>query len=134
MLIDLTKPATDRELRWFAGLWFPALCAVLGWFALDKAPTLAAGVWVLGAVLGLIGLVRPRAIRPVYTGLTRLTFPIGWVVSHALLLVMYFGIITPVGLLVRLFRDPLDRSFDARASTYWAPRDTAAPHRYFRQF
>lgn len=134
MLIDLTKPTTDRELRWFAGLWLPALCIVLGWLARDAAPRLAVALWVGGGLAGAAGVRWPRAIQPVYTALTRVTFPIGWVVSHAMLLVMYFGIITPVGVLVRLFRDPLDRAVDPDAPTYWVPRDQAAPERYFRQF
>lgn len=134
MLIDVTKPATTRELRWFAGVWFPALCGVLGWLAFDSLPRLAIVLWTLGVTLGLIGLARPRVIRPVYVGLTRVTFPIGWVVSHVLLLVMYYGIITPVGLLVRAFRDPLEREIDPGAPTYWVPREQAQPDRYFRQF
>jgi hypothetical protein len=79
-------------------------------------------------------LARPRVIRPLYVGLSRATLPIGWVVSHVLLAVIYFGIITPVGLLVRAFRDPLERALEPGARSYWVPREQAQPNRYFRQF
>ena len=46
-------------------------------------------------------------------------FPIGWVVSHLLLGVVYFLVLTPIGLTLRaLGRDPLERRFDQSASSY----------------
>ena len=51
-----------------------------------------------------------------------------------LLLIAYFLLVTPVGLVLRLVRDPLHRRWDAGAPSYWdfkatplagAPRGTA---------
>jgi hypothetical protein len=58
------------------------------------------------------------------------------VVSHILLAVVYFGIVTPIGLIMRLAgRDALGLKRDPNATTYWVPH--AMPkdsRRYFRQF
>lgn len=135
MLIDLTSKPAARELRLFAGLWFPAMCIVLGVAARRSgADGIAYTIWVTGVALGVSGLVRPAIIRPVYTGLIVLTFPIGWLMSHVLLLVMYFLVITPIGWLVRQFQDPMERSLDRQATSYWTPREASPPTRYFNQF
>lgn len=36
-----------------------------------------------------------------------------------LLFLLYYLIVTPIGKLVRLVRDPLTRTWDERADTYW---------------
>jgi hypothetical protein len=135
VLIQANRTLTTRQLRWFAGLWFPAFCAVVISILLRRgADTAAFALGVAAAVLSVAGLIAPSIIRPVYNGLTWLTFPIGWVLSHVLLRVMYYGIVTPVGVLVRLFTDPLERKFDRAADSYWVPHEPSKPQRYFRQF
>ncbi|MFJ4343420.1 hypothetical protein [Streptomyces sp. NPDC088915] len=37
-----------------------------------------------------------------------------------LLAIVYYLIVTPVGLLARVVRDPLTRGTDPKATTYWA--------------
>ena len=37
----------------------------------------------------------------------------------ALLLIVYLRFVTPVGLVLRLVRDPLHRELDSTARTYW---------------
>ena len=135
MLIDINSPTSDRELRWFAGLWFPALCLAAGFFAIrHHASPIAVAIWISGGALAAAGLMRPAIIRPLFRTLIWLTFPIGWVLSHALLLVLYYVIVTPIGVLVRRFQDPMERTFDRAAKSYWTPRESAESHRYFRQF
>ena len=56
----------------------------------------------LGAVAGLLALARPTALRMVYVLLSLAVFPIGFVVSHLILLVVFYGVITPLGALARL--------------------------------
>ncbi len=134
MLIDISQSPTRRELRWFAGVWWPAICGVLGWFARDASPAATVGLWTAGIVLGAAGLLRPRIIQPVYKALIVATFPLGWLLSHVVLRVMYFGVITPIAVLVRTFHDPMERAFDPDARTYWVPRAESPSSRYFRQF
>jgi hypothetical protein len=50
--------------------------------------------------------------------------------------VVYYMLLTPVGLLLRLCgNDPLRRRLDRQATSYWTPRSQDVPlDRYFRQF
>jgi hypothetical protein len=88
----------------------------------------------IGGVTCLVGMVAPAALRPLYIALVAITLPIGWLVSHALLMALYFVVITPIGWIFRLMgRDhlALERSGDA---TYWRPyRSAKSVDSYFRQ-
>ena len=90
----------------------------------------------LGGIAGLFSLVAPKGNRFIYVGLSLVAYPIGLVVSHVLLAVLFFGLITPLGLLIRtLKKDSLHRERDATASSYWVAASPARPKsRYFRQF
>jgi|SRR5215471_287124 len=126
---------TRKDLRWFAALWWPAACAAVGLMLFRKFHMLtgAAWVWSLGGLLAAAGLIAPSAIRPCYLMLIRVTYPIGWCMSHLVLAAMYFLVFTPIGFLVRTFRDPMERKFDRSACTYYTPRSGFDKTRYFRQ-
>jgi hypothetical protein len=50
--------------------------------------------------------------------------------------VVFYGVLTPIGLLMRLFgRDPLNRTFDRSATSYWIEHDPGSDlDRYFQQY
>jgi hypothetical protein len=98
--------------------------------------SLAAVFWLLAVTGRVLGLWRPALLKPVYIGLTLATWPIGWVVSHLTLALLYYGVMTPIGFLLRLSkRDPLGRGFDRNAPTYWEPYNPdRGMKRYLRQF
>src|SRR5579862_6651032 len=104
-LFNLNLSPSRKELRLFAGLWWPALCAAVSLMLVRKFHAPAPAIWVvtLGMITGLVGILSPALIRPLYIALMRLTFPIGWVVSHIVLTISYFGILAPIGLLLRIF-------------------------------
>jgi hypothetical protein len=96
---------------------------------------LAVGFWAAAVVGRLVGAVRPGWLRPVFVGMSVVTWPIGWVVSHAVLLLIYGLIFTPMALWFRLIgRDALARRPDRAAGTYWEPYNPGeALERYLRQ-
>jgi hypothetical protein len=67
---------------------------------------------------------------------TLLFMPLAWSVSTLLLVLVYYLVLSPIGLVLRLFgRDPMHRKLDRDATSYWVKRDQAVdPDRYFRQF
>jgi hypothetical protein len=76
------------------------------------------GLWVAGAVLTVGYLAIPPLRRPLYVGMSRAVYPIGWVMSHIILLVVFLFVVTPVALLQRVLgRDPMHRRLDAAASS-----------------
>ena len=71
-----------------------------------------------------------------YRTWTLLFMPLAWSVSTLLLVLVYYGVLTPIGLALRtLGRDPMHREFDRDGTSYWVKRDEVVdPERYFRQF
>lgn len=137
-MLTLNTDPSPAQLRQFAGLWFPAFCALAGYLLYAKAqqPQAAYAVWAVAGVLAAAGLLVPAWIKPVYLGMLYATFPIGWVVSHLLLAAIFYLVLTPIGLLLRLCgHDPLTRPLDRSAKSYWKPRGQPADNpRYFKQY
>jgi len=137
MLFERPDRPSTRQLRQFAGalIVFTLAAALRAWWrhgSLSTSATLVVGVLLAVAV---IGLVTPRRIEWLFQTLITITFPIGAVVSEVMLAVIYFVVVTPVGVARRLFRrDPLNRAIDRSASTYWVDRQPVdEASRYFRQ-
>ena len=115
------------SLRWFAAIWLVWFTGFAGMaWILGDSPLSA---WVLlgvAALVGSIGLARPRLIRPLFVGSLVITTPIGWLVSRLLLVLVFSCLFTPIGLFFRLIgRDALNRQFDPNRESYWSPKQTA---------
>ncbi len=128
----------DRKLlNEFAEGWMFAFGMVGAFSALMKGNTRAAIVlWIVAVAGRAVGLLRPQWLRPLFVGLTLATWPIGWVVSNLILIVVYFGLFTPIAAIFKLSgRDAMKRRFDPSAETYWEtyPAD-ASKERYLRPF
>jgi hypothetical protein len=125
-----------KQLRQFAGIWFPAFCALVGWSIARKSGhwhEVEIG-WGIAGVISLFGLVFPPLIRPIFVGLILLTYPIGWVVSHLLLGLIYYGIVTPVGLILRMTgHDPLQLKTPSGNTLWKTPVGKNGPGSYLRQ-
>jgi hypothetical protein len=128
----------DRKtLVEFSELWLFFVGMVASPLALLRGhPTSAAIFWILAVAVRGLGLWRPSWVKPFFLGLTLATWPIGWVVSHLAIGLVYYLVITPIGLAFRLIgRDPLRRAFDPKATTYWEPYNpNRGADRYLRQF
>ena len=136
-VIEINHNPSSRELRWF-GLLLLVFAGVVG--ALLRwqwdAPAAARVVWGVGAIVGAVHAAIPRARRYLYLGWLYAVFPIGWTVSHLILAMIYYAVFTPIGWGLRLSgHDPMRRTFDRSASTYWTEhRSERDPRRYFRQY
>lgn len=133
---DSIDEIADKTARQFAGLWF-ALFGV--WTAREfllRTDSIRA-VILAGVALAVpaVAVVRPRAIGWLFRILTAVTRPIGVAVSHALLAMTYFLVLTPLALFFRLAgRDELVRRRPSNATTYWSEKGQPSDLRsYFRQ-
>jgi hypothetical protein len=135
-LVEVNWNPGRRELKQFALLWI-GFFGLIGAYCLwaNGSPSAATAFWIVAAA-GLAGYAFPNLLRPVYILWMALALPIGWVVSHLLLLAVFYLVVTPIGLMMRLVGyDPLKRQIDRSAKSYWTPHDPAAdPARYFKQY
>jgi len=134
---DLPLNPSTRTLRQFAGLWVLFFGGSAVWqYVAHSRTELAFTLGALAVTIGPLGLAFPRAIRPIFVAWLTLAFPIGWVVSRVLLMVLFFVVLTPVGLISRLAgRDLLRLRRPVNATTYWTPKEQPLGIRsYFRQY
>ena len=136
-VIELKLDPSKKELKVFGAmlLAFAALVGGLVWWKFESQQT-AQIIWAVGAVVTLVYFAVPPFRMPVYRGWMYAAYPIGWTVSHVLLGIIFYLVITPIGLIMRLLGyDPMQRKLDPNAATYWEPRAQVADvKRYFRQF
>ncbi len=134
---DIPFRPTAKALRQFAAAWLIFFLA-FGAYQYLVRRHLAVGLVLmsLALVIGLLGLIRPAAVRWLFVGWMVVAFPIGWVISLVMLLVMFYGLITPVAVFFRLRgRDLLHRKPASSGTTYWLPKPAAQDVRsYFRQY
>jgi hypothetical protein len=136
-VIEINKDPSNKELAWF-GLMFLVFFGLVGgflWWRFE-AQNAAYAVWgVAGAVTGAYYVV-PGLQKPIYLGWLYAAYPIGWVISHVVMGVIYFLVITPIAVVFKLMgRDALNRKIDKSAQTYWVEHRTGGdPKRYFKQF
>lgn len=146
-MIEVNWRPDTRTLRGFGLLSTLAFAAIGAWvwfrhslfgFSMspESATTAATVLWVVAGVCLAAAAVASRALWPLYVVLTAISLPIGFVVSHLVLAIVFFGVFAPLGLVMRLLgRDPLQRRFDAAADTYWVRREPPPEiRRYFRQW
>lgn len=136
-LLEVHRNPSRRELLWF-GLLVLLFFGLVGALVLWRSGSsmASATIWSIGGGLTLVYY----AVRPLRLAMFRLwmvaVFPIGFVVSHLAIGLVFYLVITPIGLVMRLLgRDPLERKFDRSAQSYWIRRSSGTrPERYFRQF
>jgi len=123
---ETLKTSSDR----FFGLLFFVVFLLIALLPLlkGKPPHLV----LLGIAMAFlaIALIVPRWLAP----LNRLWMKFGellhHIVSPIILGIMFFGVITPVGWLMRLMgKDLLRTKFDRDATSYWIPREPPGPEK-----
>ena len=134
---DIPFKPTTKALRQFAAAWlifFLAFGAHQYWAR--RHPTVGLALMGLAVAVGLLGLAKPSAVRRLFVTWMVVAFPIGWLISLLMLLLMYYGLLTPVAMFFRLRgRDLLRRKPEPQRTTFWMPKETPQDVRsYFRQY
>ena len=135
-MITLDLKPGYRQLRTF-GAAALALLGLLGWWLhANGHSSWALAAWITAGFSGLAAAGWPKGNLPLYLALTLVAFPLGLLLSYAVLALMWYLIITLAGACFRLLgKDPLQRRFDHVAASYWQPYPAhPSRDRYFRQF
>jgi len=79
-------------------------------------------------VFALVALVKPALLSGLNRLWMKLGLLLGKVVSPIALGILFYAVITPIGLIIRLTgKDPLRLKFDPDAESYWIPREPPGP-------
>lgn len=110
---------------------------LLHWRGSEEIPAPPYVLIGVAAVFGALGLVAPRALKPVFDAWLKLATVMNFIVTHLVLSIAFFLTVTPIGILMRLFGNPpLDQELDSSRDSYWEDvnADDDNVERYTKQF
>lgn len=116
---------SKKELRAF-GAVLGGILLLIGYLHLRKGHASVFYVLTIpGGIIEIISWVFPAAIKPIYKILTPVLKAIGWINTRLLLGIVFYFLITPIGILVRFLmrKDLLFRKLDEETPSYWILRD-----------
>ena len=110
------------------------LLGLLSWFR--GHTTVPVLFWTIAAVLFLLALIFPRLLLPIEKAWMGLALVLAWVNTRIILTFLFYAILTPIGMVMRLFRDPLDRRLHDGRVSYWVQKEPKPfdPKGYENQF
>lgn len=112
---------TRKQFRDF-GLMFGVVLTGIGLYQLynDTAETARYVLWMLGGVFFITGLATPMVLKPIYTVWMKFAFALGWVNTRIIITLIFFLVVTPIGLIMRILkRDLLAEKINKNTETYW---------------
>ena len=86
--------------------------------------------WSVGisAVFALVAFIRPALLAELNRLWMKLGILLGKIVSPIALGILFYVVITPIGLMIRVAgKDTLRLKFDPEADSYWIPREPPGP-------
>jgi hypothetical protein len=131
------RKQSRRAEREFGLLVGAVLLLLSGWWLYrGKFQSLTQGTLIVGSVLVLLGLILPRALVLPNKAWMALAEVLAFVSTRIILGAVFFLIVTPIGVVKRMFGwDPLHRRA-ARCDTYWKPYSARQrdPRHYEKMF
>jgi len=134
-----------RQFAWFGVVGLPVFAAFVVKMATGMqwgdpalwghlAVLVVAAVAVLAVIAFELGV--DALSRALFVALSVVAIPVGFVISHVLIAGVYYLVLTPIGLALRLTgRDMLGRKLDRQATSYWHHRDGDRPaSSYFKLY
>jgi len=109
------------------GLLLGAVCAILAVLAY-RAGRSSEFFWAgLAVALLAVALLAPRLLAPARRGWLKIGHWLSLVINPLVLAIVYVAVFIPFGALLRLRRhDPMGRSYDPAATSYWIDRKAGA--------
>ena len=129
MLEDIRRhSAEEASSNRVFGLVFSGVFFVIGLGPMLFGHRIHAWSLVLAAVFGIVALIAPALLAPLNRLWMRLALLLHKIVSPVVLGIMFFLVITPMGLVMRLVgKDPLRLRWDAGVNSYWIDRIPPGP-------
>ncbi len=114
----------NRQLRRF-GWTVGVILAVIGiWPAVIHEEGVRWWALVPGVLLTVLGAVAPRLLVGIHDVWLKLGHGLCWVNTRIIMGILFYGLITPVGLLMRVLgHDPMHRRFSPDLDTYRVVRE-----------
>ncbi|MHA1371964.1 MAG: SxtJ family membrane protein, partial [Promethearchaeota archaeon] len=130
-----TIKRSKKDIRNFGIVIFSALFIAAGFLFYKGNPSFFYFILVAFFFLAT-AFAFPAYLKPLYLVWMTLAHVMGWVMSRIILSVLFYGVLTPISLILRLFNKQfLDVCWDKKKDSYWKHRTpTKTPKNYEKQF
>ena len=106
------------------GILFFIVFAIIGLYPLLSFNFVRVWALVIALIFLFLGLSKPSVLKPLNTAWIKLGEILGKIIAPIVMLLVFFVVITPIGLMLRLFgKDILGLKFSEKVKTYWITRD-----------
>jgi hypothetical protein len=126
---DLTREqhvegSSDRAF----GLVFTGVFLLIASWPLIHLETPRWWAFAVATVFAVVSLLKPALLTRPNKLWTRLGILLGNIVGPIALGVVFYGVVSPLGIILRLTgKDPLRLKLDRSANSYWIPREPPGP-------
>ena len=118
------KGSSDRSF----GIVFTCVFAIVGVWPLMSDGGVRLWSIMIAAVFLALALFRPVLLAPLNRYWMKLGLLLNRVVSPLVMAFLFYGTVTPIGLLMRVLgKDPLRLQFEPKAKSYWIERRPPGP-------
>ena len=125
---------TDFELRKFASIFAVFSISFASWVYLN---TKAISKWslILASMLVITAILKPKFLIFWYNLWMNFGYALGWLNTHVLLIFMFFVVLTPIGLLRRMFgKNGLQPRRFKNLDSYAMPSHQRSPNHFNQMF
>jgi len=116
--------STKSDFRKFGitiGVFLMVIAGLLFWKGKESFDILL----ISGFILCVLGIAIPVVLKPFYWVWMILAAILGWIMTRVILSLLFYVVITPIGVLSRLFGNQfLELKWDKSKDSYWNPRTT----------
>ena len=79
---------------------------------------------VISLIFLILGLLNSKILSPLNMMWSKLGIVLGVVIAPIVMGIVFFAVVTPIGLLMRIFnKDVLSKKYDKEKESYWIKRD-----------
>ena len=125
MIEELKNIKSEKsDLRKF-GITVGVILLIIAGFLFWKEKESFQIILAIGIILFALGITIPALLKPVYLVWMIFATILGWLMTRVILSLLFYVIVTPIGLISRLFRKQfLELKWDRSKDTYWNYRAT----------
>jgi hypothetical protein len=125
-----------KELREF-GLTIGGALILFGLIALWRGKASSPYLVGSGVLFALSGMALPGILKPLQKVWMSFSVVMGFFMSRVILCILFYGVVTPIGLVLRISgKDILDEKIDRQKTSYWSDisKDIKVKESYEKQF
>jgi hypothetical protein len=99
------------------------LLVIAGFLFIKEKESYQVFLYIAVALLGL-GYIIPAILKPIYIVWMVFALILGWLMTRVILILVYYIILTPIGIITKLFGEDFLKLKKSNVGSYWNTRDS----------